>query len=235
MIEIIQAHDRHFNDFGWLQTYWLFSFGDYYDPANMRHGALRVFNDDIVQPQQGFPKHPHEEMEIISIVLSGTMRHEDTMGNVTVIRPGDVQRMTAGTGLFHSEGNDSDQPVHFLQIWVQPDTSRLSPSYDQKNFAAEIWQNRLALLASNHPGPGIVTLNIDASLYRAVLTEKKSLTSTTSRDRHLFLYLIAGKAMVNSRIMSAGDQARIKDEEQLTISGAENADLILIDVPLNLK
>ena len=231
MFELISAHERHYNNFGWLQTYWLFSFGNYYDPANLSHGALRVFNDDIVQPRQGFPKHPHEEMEIISLVLSGMMHHEDTMGNGTVIRPGDVQRMTAGTGLFHSEWNDSDQPVHFLQIWVQPDTSRLLPSYDQKNFAAETWQNRLALLASNKPGPSVVTLNTDASLYRAMLTENKSLTYTTGRERNLFVYVIEGKAAVNGRMLSAGDQGRIKDEEQLTISGAESADLILIDVP----
>ncbi len=231
MFEIITAASRHFNDFGWLQTYWLFSFGNYYDPANLSHGALRVFNDDIVQPRQGFPKHPHEEMEIISIVLNGTMRHEDTMGNSTVIRPRDVQRMTAGTGLFHSEWNDSDQPVHFFQIWVQPDTPRLSPSYDQKNFAAETWLNRLALLASNRPEPGVVALNTDASLYRALLTEKKSLTYSTGKDRHLFLYVIEGKALVNGRMLSVRDQARIHAEEQLTISGAESADLILIDVP----
>lgn len=231
MFNIIHADDRHFNDFGWLQTYWLFSFGNYYDPANLNHGTLRVFNDDIVQPRQGFPRHPHEEMEIISLVLSGTMRHQDTLGNSTVIRPGEVQRMTAGTGLFHSEWNDSDQPVHFFQIWVQPDTPRLSPSYDQKTFAPAIWQNRLALLASNHPEPGTVALNTDASLYRAMLTEKKNITYTTGKDRNLFLYVIEGKALINGRMLSAGDQARVKDEEQLTISGAESADLILIEVP----
>lgn len=231
MLEIINADHRHFNDFGWLQTYWLFSFGNYYDPANLSHGALRVFNDDIVQPRQGFPKHPHEEMEIISIVLSGTMRHEDTMGNVTDIIPGDVQRMTAGTGLFHSEWNASDQPVHFFQIWVQPDTPQLSPSYDQKNFAPESWQNQLALLASNHPEPGIVALNTDASLYRARLTEKKTLTYTTGKNRHLFLYVIEGNALVNGRMLNARDQARVTDEEHLTISSAESADLILFDVP----
>lgn len=231
MFEIINADNRHFNDFGWLQTYWLFSFGNYFDTANLSHGALRVVNDDIVQPHQGFPLHPHEEMEIISLVLSGTMRHEDTMGNETVIRPGDVQRMTAGTGLFHSEWNDSDQPVHFLQIWVQPDRPRCAPSYDQKNFAPESWHNRLTLLASNKPEPGVVALNTDASLYRATLTENRSCTYATSKDRRLFLYVIEGQALVNGRTLHAGDQARIKDEQQLTLSGAERADLILIDVP----
>jgi redox-sensitive bicupin YhaK (pirin superfamily) len=231
MFEIINSDNRHFNDFGWLQTYWLFSFGNYYHPANLSHGALRVFNDDIVQPRQGFPKHPHEEMEIISIVLSGTMRHEDTMGNVTDIIPGDVQRMTAGTGLFHSEWNASDRPVYFFQIWIQPDTPGLPPSYDQKTFTPENWQNRLALLASNHPEPGIVALNTEASLYRARLTEKKTLTYTTGKDRHLFLYVIEGKAVINGRMLNARDQARIHAEEQLTIGGAESADLILIDVP----
>ena len=122
MFRIIKAADRHFNDFGWLQTYWLFSFSDYYDPKNANHGALRVFNDDVVQPNTGFATHPHEEMEIVSIILSGEMTHADTMGNSTIIRAGDIQRMTAGTGLRHSEWNHGPDPVHFFQIWIKPDT-----------------------------------------------------------------------------------------------------------------
>ena len=121
MIEIVKAGARHLSDFGWLKTYWLFSFSDYYDPRNIQFGALRVFNDDVVQPGTGFPTHPHEEMEIVTIVLDGEMTHQDSMGNKTVIRTGDVQRMSAGTGLTHSEYNLADRPVHFYQIWIFPD------------------------------------------------------------------------------------------------------------------
>lgn len=129
MIKIIPKGKRHFSDFGWLKTYWLFSFSDYFDPDNTRFGALRVFNDDIVAPGTGFPTHPHREMEIITIVLEGEITHKDSMGNKMVIRAGDVQRMSAGTGIIHSEFNLGDEPVHFYQIWIYPDEAELQPGY----------------------------------------------------------------------------------------------------------
>ncbi len=229
MINIIPSTKRHFNDFGWLQTYWLFSFGDYYDPNNVQHGALRVFNDDVVQDQSGFGRHPHQEMEIVSIVLDGEMTHKDSMGNETVIRAGDVQRMTAGTGLTHSEMNLSDKPVHFFQIWIHPDKPGLQPSYDQQNIPTEVWQNKLALLASNRKEEGAVALNTEASIYRAELKGDKNIHYQADKNRKLFIYVVKGSLALNGSEMATGDQARISGEESIEITGT--ADLLLIDVP----
>ncbi len=216
---------------GWLQTYWLFSFSNYHDPANTNHGSLRVFNDDIVQPHKGFGIHPHEEMEIVSIVLQGEMEHKDTMGNINRIRQNDVQRMTAGTGLQHSEWNHADRPVHFFQIWIMPDTPGLKPSYDQKNFSPEAWRNSLTLLASNNGNEDIVSLNTDARFYRAALDAGKSVDFSPQQSRHQFLYVIDGSATVNGQELNRRDQARIGKETSLTIGASTNTDLILIDNP----
>lgn len=174
MIDIIKADQRHFSDFGWLQTYWLFSFSDYYDPHNIQFGALRVFNDDVVAPETGFPTHPHEEMEIVTLVLEGEMTHQDSMGNKTVIKAGDVQRMSAGTGLTHSEFNLTDKPVHFHQIWIYPDTKGLAPSYDQESFDAEAWANRLLAVASGQGIDGAVTFHTDATIYRCSMDKGRN-------------------------------------------------------------
>ena len=157
MIQVIRADERHFTDFDWLKTYWLFSFSEYYDPTNIQFGALRVFNDDVVAPHTGFGTHPHEEMEIITIVLDGEVTHEDSLGTKAVMRAGDVQRMSAGTGIHHSEFNLGEVPAHFYQIWIYPDTSGLPPSYDQKSFAGTVWTNRLVPVASGQGVPDVVT------------------------------------------------------------------------------
>jgi redox-sensitive bicupin YhaK (pirin superfamily) len=148
MIQVIRASERHFTDYNWLQTYWLFSFADYYDPDNIQFGALRVVNDDVVQPHKGFGTHPHEEMEIITIVLEGEVTHADSLGTKAVIRAGDVQRMSAGTGIRHSEFNLGDVPAHFYQIWLYPDTRGVEPGYGQQSFAAADRTNRLLPVAS---------------------------------------------------------------------------------------
>lgn len=231
MMEIIPGKKRHFTDFGWLKTYWLFSFGDYYDPENLQHGKLRVFNDDIVKPQTGFPKHPHEEMEIVSIVLSGEMTHKDTMGNTITVKTSDVQRMTAGTGLFHSEWNYGDEPVHFFQIWIYPDKRELTPSYDQKAFNPETWHNRLTLLASDKNENGIVRLNTDGSIYRAALTVDKVVNYSPERGRKTFIYVIDGRLLINGSELEKGSQARIDKEDNLEIGAKGEADFLLIDVP----
>ncbi len=231
MIEIIPSHKRHFNDFGWLQTNWLFSFSDYYDPTNLQHGALRVFNDDVVQAHNGFPRHPHEEMEILSFILEGEMTHKDSMGNDITIRTNDVQRMSAGTGIQHSEANLSDAPVHFYQIWIYPDKRGLTPSYDQINFAPETWQNRLALLASNRTEEGIVHLNTDASIYRAALTDGNAVQYSTDNGRKLFVYAMDGVVTVNGEVLKKGDQARIDAETELEITAEDTGEFMLIDVP----
>lgn len=230
MIKIIPSKKRHFNDFGWLQTYWLFSFADYYDRENVQHGTLRVFNDDIVAPNTGFGLHSHEEMEIVSIILEGEMVHTDTMGNQTTIRTNDVQRMTAGTGLKHSEENKATAPVHFYQIWIHPDKRGLTPSYAQKNFCPESWQNRLTLLASNRKGEDIVPLNTDGSIYRATLFDNKNVKYNPESNRNVFVYVIDGTLSINGSRMEKGDQARINGEESLEIEAREKGDFLLIDV-----
>jgi redox-sensitive bicupin YhaK (pirin superfamily) len=231
MINKIAARARHFTDMGWLKTFWLFSFSDYYDPQNVEHGMLRVFNDDVVEPHTGFSTHPHEEMEIISIILDGEMAHKDTMGNETIIRTNDVQRMTAGTGLYHSEQNVSDNPVHFYQIWIRPDKANLTPSYDQKSFKPDQWRNQLTLLASEGDEKSVVNLNTDAKLYRAELDENHSITYSTAPNRKVFIYVIAGVISINSERFEQNDQARISEVESMEILALTHADLLLIDVP----
>ena len=231
MIEIIKAGDRHFTDFGWLKTYWLFSFADYYDPHNIQFGALRVFNDDVVAPGTGFPTHPHREMEIITIVLDGEMTHEDNMGNRTVIRAGDVQRMSAGTGLTHSEFNLADKPVHFCQVWIFPDVAGLTPSYDQRSFTPNLWRNRLCPLASGQRLPDTVSFHTDATLYRCALDAGKDVVFKQTFGRRVFIYLTAGMLSINSSLLAAGEQARIDLDEPLVIKAGTDADFILIDVP----
>lgn len=216
---------------GWLQTYWLFSFSEYFDPKNINHGSLRVFNDDIVQPHTGFGTHPHEEMEIVSIVLHGEMTHKDTMGNKIVIKQHDVQRMTAGTGLQHSEWNEADEPVGFFQIWILPDQKGLEPSYAQKNFEPKHWRNRLALLASHQPEKEGVQLNSDALIYRAELEKSRQVSYSASKDRALFLYVVEGQLAVNGMKALSRDQVRIEREDQLQIEAQQDVDFILIDVP----
>ena len=231
MLKIIKAKDRHFSDMEWLQTYWLFSFSNYYDPENTSHGTLCVFNDDIVQPHTGFATHPHQEMEIISIVLHGEMFHKDTMGNEMVVKQQDVQRMTAGTGLHHSEWNESDDTVEFFQIWILPDKKGLAPSYDQKKFAPEYWQNRLVLIASHLPEDQVVTLNSEALIYRAELDPGHELSYHFGNDQCLFLYVIEGELLVNGSNVERRDQVRIKNDVLLEIESRKKSDFIVINVP----
>lgn len=231
MITIVHANRRHFSDFGWLKTYWLFSFSDYFDPDNIQFGALRVFNDDIVEPGAGFPTHPHREMEIVTIVLSGAVTHADSMGNKTVINQGDVQRMSAGKGLTHSEFNYETDPVHFFQVWIYPDRQGLSPSFDQKSFLPEAWKNRLLPVASGQGLPGVVTFHNDATIYRADFDHNHTITFKTADSRRLFLYLFAGALDVNGKHLKHGDQARVDLEKTITLTATGDTSFILIDVP----
>lgn len=230
-IDIIRAQDRHFNDFGWLKTYWLFSFANYYDPHNIQFGALRVFNDDVVAPGTGFPTHPHEEMEIITIVLDGEMTHRDSMGNQAVIKAGDVQRMSAGTGLTHSEFNLAKQPVHFYQIWILPDLPRLEPTYDQRNFTPDQWQNRLLPIASGQGLENVVSFHTDATIYRGQLDDGNRLNFDNTAGRRVFLYLIGGELTVDGLTLCQADQARVDTEKPLCLAAGADAEFILIDVP----
>ncbi|MBU1909831.1 MAG: pirin family protein [Verrucomicrobia bacterium] len=231
MIEIIKARDRHFSDFGWLKTYWLFSFADYFNPRNIQFGALRVFNDDVVAPGNGFPTHPHEEMEIITIVLAGEMTHQDSMGNKAMIRAGDVQRMSAGTGLTHSEFNLARDPVHFYQVWIFPDTPGLQPSYDQRSFDPAQWKNTLCPVASGRRMPGAVTFHTDATIYRAALEKGRRIAFEQTRGRRVFVYLTQGELLVNGQDLEEKAQARIDMEDSLAIEARAPSELILVDVP----
>jgi quercetin 2,3-dioxygenase len=231
MIKIIHANQRHFTDFGWLKTYWLFSFSDYFDPENIQFGALRVFNDDIVEPGTGFPTHPHREMEIITIVLSGAVTHADGMGNKAVIRAGDVQRMSAGTGITHSEFNLEKEPVHFFQIWIFPDDPGLSPAYDQMSFPPGWWKNRLLPVASGQGLSDVVSFHTDATVYRAGFDHNHTITFKTADSRRLFLYVFTGALAVNGKNLRHNDQARIDMEETVTLTAVGDTEFVLIDVP----
>jgi len=231
MIKIIEADKRHFSDFGWLKTYWLFSFSSYYDPDNIQFGALRVFNDDVVEPGTGFPTHPHEEMEIITVVLDGEMTHEDSMGNKSVIQKGDVQRMSAGTGLTHSEFNLAKEAVHFYQIWILPDQKGLSPSYDQKRFDAASWENVLCPVASGQGLPGTVTFHTNATIYLADLNCGHKISFEIEESRRIFVYITAGELKINGQDVRNKDQARIDLENNIQIEAVKDSSIILIDVP----
>lgn len=231
MIEIIKAAKRHFSNFGWLQTYWLFSFSSYFDPNNIQFGALRVFNDDVVNPGAGFPTHPHEEMEIITIVLEGQMTHQDSMGNKAVIRAGDVQRMSAGTGLTHSEFNLGGDPVHFYQIWLFPDEAGLEPTYDQKNYDTKEWKNRLLPVASGQHIEKAVTFHTDATIYRCDLDAGMEISHKATTGRRILVYLTEGQITANGETLQSKDQARIDIDEPLALKAQKDSQLILIDVP----
>lgn len=231
MIRIVTADQRHFSDFGWLKTYWMFSFADYHDPANVHFGALRVFNDDIVEPKTGFPTHPHHEMEIITIVLDGEITHKDSMGNKSVIKVGDVQRMSAGTGLTHSEYNLADRPVHFFQIWIFPDKMGLTPSYDQRTFASSQWKNRLLPLASGQAFENTVKFHADATIFRADLDPGKTIDFDIGGSRLVYIYMIDGEISVNDETLQKNDQARIEKERAIALKPVSTADFILIDLP----
>jgi len=230
-IEIIRARDRHFTDFGWLQTYWLFSFANYYDPHNIQFGALRIFNDDVVAPDTGFPTHPHEEMEIITIVLDGEMTHQDSMGNKAVIRAGDVQRMSAGTGLTHSEFNLAEQSVHFYQIWILPEIPRLEPGYDQRSFTPDHWRNRLLPVASGQAIENVVSFHSDATIYRGQLDAGNRLSFDNTAGRRIFAYLTEGELTIDGLFLGKADQARVDTEKSICLVAGADAEFILVDVP----
>lgn len=229
MAQIIRAAQRHFSDLGWLKTFWLFSFSDYYDPENVQFGALRVFNDDVVEPGTGFPTHPHNEMEIVTIVLEGEMTHEDSMGNQAVIRSGDVQRMSAGTGLTHSEFNRAEKPVHFYQIWIPPNRRGLTPSYDQKTFPPDSFRNTLLPVASGQGLPNAVAFHADATIYRSRLDAGQGVDLKADASRRVFVYVADGKSDVNGQRLRRGDQARIVPDGIVHIQALQTTDLIVID------
>ena len=229
MLKTILAEDRHFSDFSWLQTYWLFSFSNYYDPENIQFGGLRVYNDDVVQAGQGFGTHPHENMEIITLVMKGAVTHKDSMGNATTISVNEVQRMSAGTGIPHSEYNDGDEPVHFHQIWFLPEEHDLEPSYAQKKFDPENWKITLFPLASGQGLTGAVPFHSNASLYRCALDSGKKVDFEMGNERKIFIYMLSGEIEVAGKTLSQNDQLRVDLETQLHFEALEDSEFILID------
>jgi redox-sensitive bicupin YhaK (pirin superfamily) len=191
-----------------------------------------VFNDDVIAPHKGFGTHPHQEMEIITLVLDGEVTHEDSLGTKAVMRAGDVQRMSAGTGIRHSEFNLGEVPAHFYQIWIYPDTSGLPPSYDQKSFAGTVWTNRLVPVASGQGLPEVVTFHTDATLYLGSLEAQRSVTHDTNGTRRVFVYITEGELAVDGARLDTKDQARIDAEAPLTLTAYKDTRFVLIDVPL---
>ena len=232
MITIRPKDERGVANFGWLDSRHTFSFGNYYDPQHMGFASLRVINEDKVLPAKGFGTHAHRDMEIISYVLSGELAHRDSMGNGSVIRPGDVQRMSAGTGVRHSEFNASDtSPVHFLQIWIMPDRSRLQPSYEEKNFAPEEKQGKLRLVGSSDGRDNSVTIHQDVNLYLASLTQSDRLTYQIQNNRAVWLQVTKGEIMLDRQLLDAGDGAAIVDESEIAIAGnSPDSEILLFDM-----
>jgi redox-sensitive bicupin YhaK (pirin superfamily) len=232
MITAIKSDERHHGNLGWLDTHWHFSFGDYHDPKNMNWGRLRVFNDDVVQGGGGFDLHPHRDMEIITVVYDGELRHGDDMGNSGVIHPSEVQVMSAGRGLFHSEHNNSaTKPVHFLQIWIMPQHRGNEPRWDQKQFDPAARVGKLSPIVSGGNIPGTLEIDQDAAIYLSTLPAGKQVEHNLLAGRKAYLFVVDGKVELNGKTFSAGDQARIDRETRLQIVAAEAAELILLDLP----
>jgi redox-sensitive bicupin YhaK (pirin superfamily) len=231
MITVRKSADRGHLNHGWLDTYHTFSFGDYYDPAQMSFRSLRVMNEDRVAPGQGFGMHGHRDMEIVTYVLSGALEHKDSLGHGEALRPGELQRMSAGTGIRHSEFNPSaTELVHLYQIWLLPSVAGLAPSYEQKAFTADERHNRLRLVASPTGEAGSLTIQQDARLYLATLNAGTTLTHELPTDRHAWLQVLRGAVTLNGTPLATSDGAAISDETHLTIAATEPAEVLLFDL-----
>jgi redox-sensitive bicupin YhaK (pirin superfamily) len=231
VFDIIQSDSRGSADHGWLQSKHTFSFASYYDPARVHFGALRVINEDRVAPGQGFGTHPHNDMEIISYIVDGAVEHKDSMGNSAVIRAGEVQRMTAGTGVLHSEFNHSqEEAVHFLQIWIIPEKNGLEPGYEQTLFSREDKLDRLRLIGSRDGRDGSLTIHQDVDLYASVLSPGKSISLANIEERRVFVQVVAGELDVNGQRLAAGDGAQIENESSVTLTAADESEFLLFNL-----
>jgi redox-sensitive bicupin YhaK (pirin superfamily) len=231
MITIRRSNERGHFDHGWLNTYHTFSFDQYYDPRYMGFRNLRVINEDFVAPGRGFPKHGHRDMEIITYILEGALKHEDSMGNGSVIRPGDVQRMTAGTGVRHSEENASDRErVHLLQIWILPNTVGLEPGYEQKAFAEDEGRGQLRLIASEDARDGSVQVHQDVSLFASILPAGAEVERLMDEQRYAWIQVARGAIDVNGERGDQGDGVIAIGESSLRIRAEEDAELLLFDL-----
>ena len=232
MITVRPAAERGVANFGWLDSRHSFSFGHYYDPDHMGFGALRVINEDRVAPGGGFDTHGHQNMEIISYVLDGALEHKDSIGTGSVIRPGDVQVMSAGTGIRHSEFNHSKQePVHFLQIWVLPDRNGIAPRYDQKSFADAEKRDRLRLVGSPDGRDGSIVIHQDAEIYDALLSRGHAVSHALQAGRKSWIQVVSGTVEVNGKLAVAGDGAAVEDEAAVSITArADDSQMLVFDL-----
>ncbi len=231
MIAIRQAEDRGLASLGWLKSRHTFSFGHYYDPKHMGFGPLRVINEDRVQPGLGFDTHGHQDMEIIAYVLEGALEHKDSIGTGSVIRPGDVQRMSAGTGVRHSEFNHSDsEVVHFLQIWILPEQDGLKPSYEQKTYTDDEKRGRLRLVGSRDGRDGSVTIHQDVDLYATLLSDNEAVSHELTSGRKGWVQVARGTVTVNGEQLHAGDGAAIDGPRAIILSGTSDAEILLFDM-----
>jgi redox-sensitive bicupin YhaK (pirin superfamily) len=225
MMNIRRANERGLADHGWLSSHHTFSFADYYDPAHMGFRALRVINEDRVAAGEGFPRHPHRDMEIVSYVLDGALAHRDSMGTGSTIRPGDVQRMSAGSGVTHSEYNASKaDPVHFLQIWLMPNQRGIAPSYEQKTFSPEEKRGQLRAVATPDGSDGSVTLHTDATLYAGLFERGQSARLELQPGRHAWVHVARGGARVNGQDLAAGDALALSNEAEVLVEGLFEGD-----------
>jgi redox-sensitive bicupin YhaK (pirin superfamily) len=232
MIEIRRSAERGHADHGWLKSLHSFSFADYYDPRHVEFGPLRVINEDLVQPGAGFGTHGHRDMEIISYVLDGELEHKDSLGTGSIIRPGDVQRMSAGRGVQHSEFNPSPaSPVHFLQIWIKPDALGIEPSYEQKRFDAADKRGRLRLIASREGAEGSVRIHQDARVYSGLFDGQERTTLDVAPGRRVYVHVARGAMTANDTELAAGDALKLTDAASLVLSGGRAAEVLVFDLP----
>jgi quercetin 2,3-dioxygenase len=231
MIAIRKSNDRGHANHGWLDTRFTFSFADYYDPKHIHFRTLRVMNDDRIAGGGGFPTHPHRDMEIVTYVLEGALAHKDSMGNGSVIRPGDVQYMSAGTGVAHSEFNASDtEPTHLYQIWMFPDKKNYAPTYDQKHFSEADKRGRLRLVASPDGRDGSIKIRQDNELYATVLAPGESVKHELKLDRHAYVQMARGRLTLNGQTIEMGDGAAISAEKSVELTAVDNAEVLLFDL-----
>jgi quercetin 2,3-dioxygenase len=232
MLEVHRSAERGYFDHGWLKTFHTFSFADYYDPKWVEYGPLRVINEDRVAPGQGFGKHGHRDMEIVTFILAGELEHQDSMGNGSIIRVGDVQRMSAGTGVTHSEYNPSaTQPVHFLQIWIKPEALRLTPGYGQKHFSVADKRGRLRLIASSDGADGSVVIHQQARIYAGLFAGAERAELQLPPGRRAWVQMARGRLTVNDTQLAAGDGARSAAPARLTLHGGADAEVLVFDLP----
>lgn len=231
MLTLRKSQDRGYADHGWLKSFHSFSFAGYYDPQHMGFGNLRVINEDRIAPGTGFGTHGHRDMEIISYVLSGELAHKDTLGNVKGIPPGDVQRMSAGRGVMHSEFNHApERTTHFLQIWIEPNVTGIDPSYEQKSFSAEEKRGKLRLVASGDAAQGSVKIHADARLHAGLFDGDESATLQLDPARPVYVHLVRGELSVNGTKLSAGDAAKLQGEQTLALSGGKDAEVLVFEL-----